>query len=269
MPTVLGDSHTHLDQYAPEEVPIILQRAKDVGVAVVIAAGVTEDSSARCIDLAERYPMVYAGVGIHPMEVRAPVDESMYSRLLALASGSNKVVCISEIGLDFIEGAPDLALQEQALRQQVRLAIELDLPIMFHSRESPGRLEAHHETLRVLHEEHAGAVGVVMHYFQADEGVARACLDLGFSISLAKPLLRLPHLQEVVKRVPLDRVVLETDAYPQPFKRNRARWTEPKDLQEIAGKVAELKGITRDDVAEVTTSNLLRILKGRVSLLQP
>ena len=100
-----------------------------------------------------------------------------------------------------------------------------------------------------------------MHYFQWDESVAQVCLDLGLLVSIGKPLLRMPELQETIKSIPLDHIVLETDSYPQYFKRNRSRWTEPKDVREIAMKLAELKGLSLDTVAKTTTGNLVNLLK--------
>ena len=105
-----------------------------------------------------------------------------------------------------------------------------------------------------------------MHYFQAGEDVAKGCLEMGLAISVGKPLLRLPDLQEVIKGVPIESLVLETDAYPQPFKRNRARWTEPKDVRLVAEKVAGLQGVPMSDVTKITTPNLLRLLKGKAVL---
>ena len=106
---------------------------------------------------------------------------------------------VSEIGLDFMEGMPDRADQYQAFRAQIGMARELRLPIVFHSR------EAHDATLRVLREERAYEVGGAMHYFQADRDTAQQALDLGFYISLARPLLRLPELQAVAASLPLER----------------------------------------------------------------
>ena len=203
MPQYLADSHTHLDQYQPEEVPDILQRAGDSGVELVVTAGVTEESSLKCIDLANRYDSIYAGVGIHPMDVAEPMSEAAYQRFRSMALDNPKVVCISEVGLDFSEGMPDQEMQVQVLRQHVRLARELDLPVVFHSREYPGRMDDHYRTLQVLQEENVHEVGGAMHYFQWDADVAKVCLEMGLTVSIGKPLLRLPQLQETVKDIPL------------------------------------------------------------------
>lgn len=256
---MLADCHTHIDQYPPDELEGLVARAHEAGVNAIIVAGTTVASSARCVALAQRSSTLFAGVGIHPTEVQAPVDEACYAQLRELARSSPRVVAVSEVGLDFGPESPELALQYQAFREQVRLARELRLPIIFHSREPSGQPEAHMETLRVLREERAWEVGGVMHYFQADEATARECLDLGFFISLAKPLLRLPHLQELAAGLPLESIVLETDSYPQPFKARRASWTEPKDVRLVAERLAALKGISLEEVAQATTANLLAI----------
>ncbi|MDW8119747.1 MAG: TatD family hydrolase [Chloroflexota bacterium] len=264
---LLCDAHTHLDQFPDEEIPLILERARRADVGLIIAAGVTLASSQRCIALAEAYPEVWAGVGVHPMELTAPLTEADLAQLETLARSCPKVVAISEIGLDFSPDAPDRAWQYEAFRQQIRLARRLRLPIIFHSRELPGYPDAHWEVLRLLREEQAWEVGGAMHYFQADLSIAQACLDINFHISLAKPLLRLPHLAEVVRALPLTAFVVETDSYPQPFKKRREQWTEPQDVLLIARKLAEIKGVPLEEVALTTTRNLLRVLR-RSDLLQ-
>ena len=252
---ILGDSHTHLDEYLTAEIPEIVERAEGVHVGLMVCAGTSIASSSACIELSRGYDMLFAGVGIHPMQVEGPVDEGVYRTLRDLSVNNPKVVCISEIGLDYLPQSPDRGLQCQAFREQIRLARELRLPIIFHSRES------HPEVLRTLREEKGYEAGGVMHYFQADEATAREAMDCGFFISLARPLLRLPELQEVAKTLPLASIVLETDAAPQPFKKYRRNWTEPRHVLDVAEKLAELKGITLEEVAQVTTGNLTRLLK--------
>ena len=252
---LLGDCHTHLDQYPLAEMPEILERARESGVAFAVCAGTTLQSTQACIDLAEQHPPLYAGVGIHPMEAREPVTDEVYAELERMAKSSSKVVCISEVGLDFLPTSPDHATQHQVFREHIRLARSLKLPIIFHSRES------HPEVFKVLREESAGEVGGAMHYFQGDEDTAREAIDCGFYISLARPLTRLPELQDVAKAIPLENIVLETDAAPQPFKKYRTNWTEPRHVQSVAQTLAEIKGIPVEEVARVTTGNLARLLR--------
>lgn len=254
---MLTDCHTHLDSYSDAEVGDVLGRARDVGVGMVITAGTTLASSERAVALTALYPGLFAGVGVHPMHLDGPLDAAGRKRLLDLAASTDKVVVMSEIGLDFMDGMPDRADQYQAFRAQIGMARDLGLPIVFHSR------EAHEATLKVLWEERAYEVGGAMHYFQADRDTAQRALDLGFHISLAKPLLRLPELQQVAASLPLEGIVLETDAAPQPFKAKRSMWTEPRHVRDVAAKLAELHETTPDHVEQATTANLLAMLGER------
>ena len=249
------DTHTHIDQHDADEWPDIVARARDAGVEAIIAAGVTIESSERCVRLAEQFPgAVWAGVGVHPMDISGPLLDSEIGRLRELAS-HERVVCISETGLDWEPGRPDRAAQEQAFRAQLRLAVEFNLPVIFHNR------EAGMEPLRIIAAEVGDRVPAVAHYFQGPLDYTLACLDQGIYLSLAKPLLRLPELQEIVeKHAPLESIVLETDSYPQPYKKNRNNWTEPRDVPMVAAKVAELKGVPIEQVAEATTATIQGVL---------
>lgn len=252
---ILCDSHTHFDQYDASEIPEIMDRATQSGVNIIIAAGTTVESTKACIALADEYPMIHAGVGIHPMEAHQLLDDDSCEELHNLAKSRPEVVCISEVGLDFLPSSPDHAIQEQVFREHIRIAIDLGLPIIFHSRES------HDEVLRILNEEQAYRVGGAMHYFQGDLRTAKQAIESGFKISLARPLTRLLELQEVVKHISIDDIVLETDCFPQPFKKYRHNWTEPRHLVDIAQKLSELKRIDLPETARITTANLKSLLK--------
>ena len=144
------------------ELPGILERAAEAGVTSVLLAGTTLESTRECIGLAAQFDAFYAGVGIHPCQAYERVEDETYAELERLAQ-SPKVVCISEVGLDYLPESLDHAVQDQVFRAHIRLAKSLDLPIIFHSR------EAHSACFQVLREEAAGDVGGAMHYFQADE----------------------------------------------------------------------------------------------------
>lgn len=261
-PPLLVDCHVHLDSFTDEEVSEVIERSQTAGVGFVVTAGTTERSSERAIELSRTFPSIFAGVGVHPMDIETVLDEKALDRLASLASSSEKVLVISEIGLDFMEGAPDRAMQFEAFRGQIGIARELNLPIVFHSR------EAHSDVLRVLREERAYEVGGVMHYFQADERTAQEAVDLGFYVSLARPLLRLPHLQDIATELSLEHIVLETDAAPQPFKSKRENWTEPRHTRNVAEKLALLQGRTLDEVEETTTANVRRLLGKRWDVVE-
>ncbi len=251
---MLIDCHVHLDSYTDAEVSEILERGREVGVGFVISAGTTLSSSERSIALSGKFADFFSGVGIHPMDIETPFDDATYECLEQLAVANEKALVVSEVGLDFMEGAPDRALQYTAFREQIRLARQLGYPIVFHSR------EAHDEVFRVLREERAYEVGGVMHYFQGDLDTAKRAIDLGFYISLARPLLRYGYLQEVAAAIPLGNIVLETDAAPQPFKAKRENWTEPRHTRVIAARLAELQDTTVEEVAAITSRNIRRML---------
>jgi TatD DNase family protein len=254
-PAGLIDIHSHLDGFSDAEVGDILARASAVGVRSVVTAGTTLDASKRAVRLAETHQSLFAAVGIHPSDLTGNIDDETERALVTLAT-SGRVVAISEIGLDFQEHSPDRAVQYQAFRRQIGIARELGLPIVFHSREAPG------DTLRVLREERGFEVGGAMHYFQEDSDIAREAIDLGFHISLARQLLLLPKLQAVAADLPMEWVVLETDAYPQPFKKQVARRTEPRHAAEVAAELARIKGMPVEQVAEQTTANALAMFGG-------
>ena len=256
----LIDCHSHLDGFSDAEVCQILKRASAAGVGAIVTAGTTLDTTRRAVQLANEHPLLFAAAGLHPTDLTGPVLGETECTLAELAA-SDRVVAISEIGLDFQETSPDRAVQFQAFRRQIGIARELGLPIVFHSR------EASRDVLRVLREERGFEVGGAMHYFQGDQRTAREAIDLGFCISLARPLLRLPDLQSVVVELPMDWIVLETDAYPQPFKKDRRRWTEPRHVAEVAGALAQIKGMSVAEVAVATTSNALTMLGGRGSMV--
>ena len=243
---MLTDIHTHIQQHDPSEVPGMLERAEETGVSTVIAAGTTIEDSLKAIQLAEQYPNIFAGVGIHPSDLEAPISPEDIAALDALAS-HQRVIVMSEIGIDHMPNSPDHDWQEEAFAAQIEIAKRHNLPVVFHVREhlnDLSRFEARSSALSILAEHDAGQLGGAAHYFQGDYEYAQKVLDLGLKISFAKPLLRSHELQDVAKRIPLDSIVLETDAYPQPFKKNRAKWTEPKDVRLVAKCLAEIRGVS-------------------------
>ncbi len=242
---MLVDIHTHIQQHDPSEVDGMLERAEKAGVTTIIAAGTTVDDSHKAIRLAETYPNIYAGVGIHPSDLDAPISPEDTAALDAMAS-HNRVTVMSEIGIDHMPNSPDHTWQEDAFAAQIEIAKRHDLPVVFHVREHLDDLSvftARASALSILAEHDVGSLGGAAHYFQGNYEYARKVLDLGLKISFAKPLLRSPELQDVARRVPVDSIVLETDAYPQPFKKNRAKWTEPKDVRLVAECLAEILGV--------------------------
>ena len=133
---MLIDTHVHLDAFPDGEIEAILGRGHDVGVGFVICAGTTVDSSTRSVDLSRRFHSFFSGVGVHPMDIYKPLTTEDYQILTELASNEPKVIVMSEIGLDYMEGMPDRAWQFTAFREQNNIARALNLPIVFHSRKA-------------------------------------------------------------------------------------------------------------------------------------
>jgi TatD DNase family protein len=232
----LVDTHAHLD-LLEEDVGEALEKARSVAVTGVITIGIDLESSRRAVELANRFPQVRAVVGMHPHDA-SDLDDAALRELRRLAAGP-RVVGIGETGLDFYRNLSPRPDQEHAFRSLVELAGELDLPVVVHDR------DAHAETMRIL-EEFAPFDGrLIMHCFSGDLEMARALLDMGGYVSVAGPVTfhNAGRLQDIVRELPLDRLLIETDCpflSPHPY---RGKPNSPERLRLIAEKVAELKGI--------------------------
>ena len=253
----LIDGHSHIDQFEPVIINHIIDRALQVNVQLIISAGTTIESCKKVIELANTYPIIRGGIGLHPADLLDWVTDKDVQELRRLAQHP-QIVEWSETGLDYMPGSPPHDLQKDAFRKQIQLAKEYGLPLVIHSR------EADEDSLKILSEEHVEEVGVAWHYFQGDLNMADKVIKLGFKLSLAKPLLRDPALQDTVEQLPLDSLVIETDSYPQLFKKNPIRRTEPWHLPQVAEKIADLHRIDIDIVAKETTKNYLTMLNNRV-----
>ena len=263
----LIDVHAHIHQHSESEWDEIVGRAAGAGVGSIITAGTTIEDSQQALVMAHKYTAVFAGVGVHPADLQAPLSPSDLDELNKMATDDQCVV-MSEIGIDHMPNSPDHAWQEDAFAAQIEIAKQHQLPIVFHVREHGddlSRNEARRSALSILKEQNAAdESGGVAHYFQGDWEYAKEVLDAGFYISLAKPLLRMPELQDVARKAPIERIVLETDSYPQPFKKNRAKWTEPKDARLVAECLAQIRGVTLDEICRQTSENVRRMLGDNV-----
>jgi len=261
------DTHAHIHQHNPSEVLGIIERSVEKNVGAILTAGTTVTDSRKAVELAERQTRVFAGIGIHPSEIMNPISEDELTQLDSLAT-SSQVVVMSEIGLDHQDISPDKDWQEESFYAQIKIARKHKLPMVFHIREQDDDYDAHSArdaALSILKETGAGDIGGSAHYFQGRWSFAEQLLDLGFNISFAKTLIRIPDLEETAKKTPASRVLLETDAYPQPFKKNRAKWTEPRDISLVSEKLAALRSVTIEYIRCTTTENTLNMLGARGS----
>jgi TatD DNase family protein len=255
---MLFNTHSHVDtarHFAPDR-DEVMARAQEMGVDRLMVIGFNREAMQVSLQFAEQYDWVYAAVGIHPTDALEWSPET--ERALRTAAHHPKVRAIGEIGLDYYwkDRAP-FDLQRDVFRQQIRLARELHLPIVIHDR------DAHEDVVRILEEEHAEEVGGIMHCFAGDWAIAERCLALGFYLGVGGTVTykNNPVGQDVVKRAPLDRIVLETDdpyLAPVPY---RGKRNEPGYVRYVAEFVAELRGSTLEEIAAATRANGLRALR--------
>lgn len=247
----LVDTHTHLnDGKFAEDCEEVIRRAREAGVTRMINMGDSLASSEQAVRLAETYGGLYAGVGIHPeeaFEMTAREDD-----ILATWAAKPEVVAIGEIGLDYYwEKNPDKRrLQQRIFIRQLDLARQLDLPVCIHDR------DAHGDTLAILKKEGHGLRGV-LHCYSGSLEMAREFLKMGWYLGVDGPLTfkNAAKLPEIIKTIPLERLLIETDApYMAPVPM-RGKRNEPAFVRFVAAKVAELRGLPFEEVARVTTRN--------------
>ncbi len=247
------DTHAHLEMEAFDtDRDEVLKRAAEAGVSVIVTVGTTLADCEKAVALARRYPPLYAAVGIHPHEVKG-IDAGTYDALRLLAR-RDKVVAVGEIGLDFFYEHSPREVQLQRFAEQLDLAEELDMPVIIHDR------EAHAETLGILRLR-KGRLRGVLHCFSGDQAMARECLEMGFHLSVAGPVTyrRADRLREVAREIPLERLLIETDApylAPQPY---RGKRNEPAYVVETAGCLAEILGLPVGELKRLTAANARRL----------
>ncbi len=246
----LIDSHAHIyySDYAAD-FDGMLQRAADAGVAAILVVGTDLKSSRESVELAEKYPQLYASVGIHPHDAEG-VTDACYDQIRDLARSSSKVVAIGEIGLDFYRDRSPRPDQERVFRTFLRMAHELDKPVIIHDR------DAHRQVLDCLREE--SSQRGVLHCFSGDVTMAAEALEMGFYISIPGTVTYPANdaLREVVRATSIDRMLVETDCpYLSPVP-HRGKRNEPSYVRLAAERVAEVKGLSLDDVARITTKNV-------------
>jgi TatD DNase family protein len=252
----LIDTHCHLDWKAFDlDREAVIDRAVQAGVTRMITIGVDVPSSRRAIDLAEQHAAVYAAVGVHPNDC-AGFDAAVLSEVRSLAQHS-KVVAIGEIGLDFYWHKIDHETQARAFRAQLELAAELHKPVIIHSR------DAAPEVLTLLEDftQHAARITGTLHSYFDDLAIAQRAFAIDFYIGITGPITfkKSDREREIVKQVPLDRLLLETDApfltpVPQRGKRN-----EPAYVRHVAETIARVRALPVEEIAQQSTENAERL----------
>ena len=250
------DTHAHLDLSPLSEAEdAVVRRAHDAGVTRITTIGIDPESSANAVAIAHRHAGIYASVGLHPHDASRLSDETL-SRLEEL-SRCDKVVGIGETGLDFYRDRSPRDAQRTAFREQIRMARRRNLPVIVHDR------DAHDEVLSILAEEKAAEVGGIFHCFSGDLAMARKAVAMNFLVSIPGAITYKGSEAQVaaVRGLPLDRLLIETDCpflAPLP---HRGKTNEPSYVPLVAAKVAEIQGVSVEDVARVTTWNALRLFR--------
>lgn len=253
---MLFDSHAHIDDKRfDNDRDEVIERAKEAGVKYIMNPGADFESSDRAVKLAEKYDMVYAAVGIHPHDASS-MDDMMLQLIKAMAR-KKKVKAIGEIGLDFHYDFSPRDIQEKWFIEQVRLAKELNMPIIIHDR------EANQPVMDILKREKAFDTGVLMHCYSGSAELARQYVNLGAYISIAGPITfkNAQKTVKVVEEISLDRLMIETDSpylTPIPY---RGKRNESSYVQYVAGRIAEIKGITPEEVGERTLENAKKFFR--------
>ncbi len=250
---MLADSHAHIDdERFDADREEVVARALAAGVSLIVNIGADMASSARSVALAEKYPGIYAAVGMHPHDSR-DMKETDYHQLEQWATHP-KVVAIGEIGLDYHYDLSPRPVQKEVFLRQLDLARKTGKPFIIHER------EAHADMLDIIRNAARGLNGV-FHCFSGSVETAREYLKMGFYISVAGPVTfpKSAKTKDVAKAVPLDRLLVETDSpylTPQPF---RGKRNEPAYVRLVAEEIANLRDIPLAELAEATTANVRRL----------
>ncbi|QXC58425.1 TatD family hydrolase [Vibrio mimicus] len=245
------DSHCHLDKLDYQElhtdVSDVIEKARQAKVEHLLSVGVTLDSFPKMLQMIEPYPQVYASCGVHPLDVESDFSLDLFHQYVQ----HPKVVAIGETGLDYHYQPETADLQKLRFQQQIETAVTCNKPLIIHTR------NAQQDTLQLLREGNAERCGGVIHCFTEDLRFAQAAMELGFYISISGIVTfrQATELKEVVKALPLDRLLIETDSpYLAPVP-HRGKENQPAYVVEVAAYIAQLKGVSLTEVAFQTAEN--------------
>ncbi|MGL5290618.1 MAG: TatD family hydrolase [Vibrionaceae bacterium] len=251
------DSHCHLDKLdynsLHADVKSVVANAKARGVAHILCVGVSLESFLPMQRLIAPFDNVFAACGVHPLDLSGPIDIALLEQYASMPN----VVALGETGLDYYYDHKSKLEQQQAFAQHIFVAKKLDKPLIVHTR------MAKNDTLSQLKAEGAQQVGGVLHCFTEDLPMAKAAIDLGFYISISGIVTfnKAAELKEVVKALPLDRLLIETDSpylAPVPF---RGKENQPAYVKEVADYIGVLKGMSGEQIGQITTDNFFRLFR--------
>ncbi|MBS1987600.1 TatD family hydrolase [Candidatus Dependentiae bacterium] len=262
------DTHCHINMMVKKEFDVLLaphqieqavdviKRSQAAGIQAFINVGTSVPESLNSVALAKHYTAVYATVGLHPCDC-TPEWRKDFEQIKKLAQHKeeNKIVAIGEIGLDFYHKPFDMQRQKDAFKAQIELALEYKLPLSVHVR------DAGEETLRVLEEYAREIRGAVIHCFSQNKDFANVVLEWGFYVGIDAPIgyPKNQQLRDVAAAIPLERIILETDSPFLPPQEFRGRPNSPEYLPLFVPVIAELKGVSAQEVGRVTTDNACKL----------
>ncbi|MEB2302208.1 TatD family hydrolase [Lysinibacillus xylanilyticus] len=250
------DTHVHLnaDQYE-EDLQEVIDRALEAKVETMVVVGFDRKTIEKTMQLIEQYDFVYGVIGWHPVDAIDCRQEDL--DWIEELAAHPKIVGIGETGLDYYWDKSPKDVQQALFRKQIHLAQKLNLPIIIHNRDATG------DVVQILREENAASVGGVMHCFSGSVETAHECIAMNFMISLGGPVTfknaRMP--KEVATEIPVEHLMIETDApylAPHPY---RGKRNEPAFVPLVAEEIARLKGLTIEEIAQVTTTNAKKFFK--------
>lgn len=253
------DSHCHLNMLADEPggIDAMVTEASDNGIEHILCIAIDKKSCAEVKSIADNYPQVTASVGIHPNVEK--IEQFTVEELVAEASHP-KVIAIGETGLDYFRSEGDLEWQRDRFRVHIEAAKQTQKPLIIHTR------EARQDTMDILEQEDAEKAGGIIHCFTENWETAQRALDIGFYISLSGIVTfkNAKALQDVAKKLPLDRILIETDSpYLAPVP-HRGKTNKPVFVKHVAEFLAELRGDTVENIAATTTANFQRLFPSTV-----
>ncbi|WP_284140711.1 MULTISPECIES: TatD family hydrolase [unclassified Virgibacillus] len=253
---MLFDTHVHLNaEQFKEDRDEVIKRAFAAGVTRMAVVGFDRETIPLAIEIAEQHDAIYAAVGWHPVDAIDMTDEDLV--WLEELTAHPKVVALGEMGLDYHWDKSPKDIQKQVFRKQIQLAKKVNMPIIIHNR------EATEDIIEILQAENAATVGGIMHCYNDAVDYVQACLDMNFYISLGGPVTfkNAPLPKEVAVHVPLNRLLIETDApflAPHP---NRGKRNEPAYVRLVAEKIAALRGMKLEEIGKITTENACTLFR--------
>ena len=250
----ITDSHTHLDSKEfDEDRAVVIERAQAAGVTRMLTIGTGNglEGAGRAIELAEQYAFIWASAGVHPHDAGRDIDTSLFEKLAL----HPKVVAIGETGLDFYRDWAPVDKQYERFESQIELAKRVKKPLIIHSRQAGA------ECFKMLHERGAASVGGVFHCFAEDATFARRLWEMGFYVSFPGLLTfkKAHEVRNICADIPLEQILVETDApylAPEP---HRGKRCDPAFGVQTTKRLAEIKGLSLEEVAAITTANTLKL----------